>query len=570
MNPTTPPRSLFPTFVTLSLLFLASTGAPGAASAAGCPSGLAPVETQSGPACGTLVSAAGGQVDSYLGMPYATAGRWEDPQPMGQWTGTFDAKAFGSICPQGSAAFPESEDCLSINVWQPHGGNGLPVMLFIHGGAFIEGASASPLLNGLELAASQKVVVVSFNYRLGALGFLAGGFADGGTLDGNFGFKDQQTALRWVHDNIGKFGGDQGNVTLFGESAGAMSVGLHMHSPKSEKLFHKAILESNPFALPYKNPAEAAPFATNLEGALGCTNPASGPKGLACLRQASVTYSQIVAAQSSQSVVAPAAQQGFVDFLVWSPILDGTVIPGDPINAKFDRPTLIGTNLNEGKLFLDLIKEQVYKKTGAKKISGYVARHEILNLFFGTDTSSIGDQYDIPKYWGDATEDVGNILNDYIFTCANRFAAGQAADTSKVWAYQFRPLTTYDVYKGAVPDCVQNADPNVQSPICHGDELPYVFASWSGAGVTPSSDETKLTQTILGLWGSFAATGTPGGSVTWTALGTDKNYLLLDASPSVEKDPLDAPANCDFWDTIKYDLRTVPDSLFKASARGRR
>lgn len=538
-----------------------------AATAGSCASGLAPVETLSGPVCGAVISVTEGKVQAYKGIPYAQAGRWEDPAPPTPWTDPLDATQFGSTCPQAPTTASQSEDCLSINVWRPQDAADLPVMVFIYGGAFIEGASASPLLNGAQLAASQNVVVVSFNYRLGALGFLAGSFADGGALDGNFGFKDQQTALQWVHDNIPAFGGDVGNVTLFGESAGAMSVGLHMHSKNSEKLFQKAIMESNPFALPYKSPTDAAPFATNLQTALGCTTSTAGsPTGLACMRQSSVTIQQIVAAQGSQDVVGPAADQGFVDFLVWAPIIDGNLITGDPVKAPIDRPVLLGTNLNEGNLFLDIIKEQVYKKSGAKNISGYVARHEILKVFFGSDdTRKIGTQYDIPKYWGDATEDVGSVLNDYIFTCANRFVASQAIDLGKVWAYQFRPLTTYDIYKGKVPDCVQNSDSTVQSPICHGDELPYVFDSWKGAGVTPSDDETKLTQAILGLWGSFAATGAPSGTATWTAFGTGKNYLLLDASPLTQKDPLDAPANCDFWDTIGYDLRTVPNTLFKAT-----
>ncbi len=248
------------------------------------------IETTSGPVCGATMEATfegKGRVEaaSYLGIPYAVS-------PVGprrwQYSGLFAghaplvATAYGSSCPQnvvaaGAAgagdrcadgrrlAAGESEDCLFLNVWTPSGadaGGSLPVMVFLHGGAFVAGsgnAESGPdgrrgnLYDGTFLAATGPAVVVTFNYRLGALGFLE---RDGAA---NFGLADQLLALEWVRRNIAAFGGDPGNVTLFGESAGAKSAGIHVFaSSKSQGLFHAAILESDAFGLPYKGRQEAA------------------------------------------------------------------------------------------------------------------------------------------------------------------------------------------------------------------------------------------------------------------------------------------------------------------------
>ena len=194
---------------------------------------------------------------AYRGIPYAQppvgALRWAAPQPLPAWTSPRSATAFGAICPQDGTATGDSEDCLFLNVWTPQAavqrGKRLPVMVFFHGGAFVYGAGSLPAYDGSYLAASGNVVVVTLNYRLGALGFLS--VPELG-LTGNYGILDQRLALRWVARNIRAFGGDPDKVTLFGQSAGAMSVGLHLFSiPDGRKLFRAAIMESNPLALPY-------------------------------------------------------------------------------------------------------------------------------------------------------------------------------------------------------------------------------------------------------------------------------------------------------------------------------
>ena len=184
----------------------------------------------------------------YRGIPYAAPPtgdlRWRPPAPVQSWNGTRDATVFSAMCPQPSTSNPTaggmSEDCLYLNVWTPakNADDKLPVMVFIHGGAFAEGTGSDPLYNGTALA-RKGVVVVTLNYRMGALGFLTHPQLDKESItnsSGNYGLLDQQAALRWVQKNIGAFGGDPSRVTIFGQSAGGSSILVHLVSPQSKGL----------------------------------------------------------------------------------------------------------------------------------------------------------------------------------------------------------------------------------------------------------------------------------------------------------------------------------------------
>src|SRR5215813_12627894 len=213
-----------------------------------------------GKVCGLAIEApanTGRALYSYRGIPYALPPvgdlRWAPPQPHPRWSQLRSATSFGAVCPQDGVSTGDSEDCLFLNIWAPRDAVGhdkrLPVMVFFHGGFFVFGAGSLPAYDGSYLAASGNVVVVTLNYRLGALGFLT--VPELG-LTGNYGILDQRMALQWVAENIAAFGGDPTKVTIFGESAGAMSVGLHLFSiPQDRSLFRAAIMESNPLALPY-------------------------------------------------------------------------------------------------------------------------------------------------------------------------------------------------------------------------------------------------------------------------------------------------------------------------------
>ncbi|WP_306296650.1 carboxylesterase family protein [Candidatus Entotheonella palauensis] len=188
----------------------------------------------------------------FKGIQYATAERWKAPvrtQPQGRVA----AKHFGKMCAQDSLLRPfneqqMSEECLYLNIWAPDQAKDLPVMVFIHGGAFYIGSGSNPLYTGTQLAANPKhpkMVVVTLNYRLGIFGFL---YNDATT--GNYGIQDQMAAIEWVHDNIQAFGGDPAKVTLVGESAGAMSIGIHLAIPKSQSWFRSVIMESPYYGIP--------------------------------------------------------------------------------------------------------------------------------------------------------------------------------------------------------------------------------------------------------------------------------------------------------------------------------
>src|SRR6185369_7545396 len=208
-------------------------------------------------AAGELRGAHENGVAVFRGVPYAAAPvgelRFRPPAPVPPWQGVRDATTDGPIAPQGRSRLahimgdferPQSEDCLTLNVWTPAADSKKrPVLVWIHGGAFASGAGSLPWYSGERLAANGDVVVVGVNYRLGALGFLC----LPGVSDGNLGLLDQVAALRYVRDNIAKFGGDPDNVTVVGQSAGAASIAIMMTMPQAQGLFRRAVLQSTPF-----------------------------------------------------------------------------------------------------------------------------------------------------------------------------------------------------------------------------------------------------------------------------------------------------------------------------------
>jgi len=244
------------------------------------------VETKCGPVRGLKE----GSVNVWRGLPYAQApvgeGRFRAPQPPQPWTEVREVSAFGAVAPQlsvglesrfnvrpGAAQLPaQSEDCLFLNVWAPAAPGNYPVMVWVHGGSFVTGSGSMPLYDGARFAAQGEVVVVTLNYRLGALGFLH--LADlGPGFDNNLGLLDQVAALRWVQQNIAAFGGDPGRVTIFGESAGAMSIAALLGMPAAEGLFQAAILQSG--AVRAQPPERAKAVVQGMLRELGISDPAA-------------------------------------------------------------------------------------------------------------------------------------------------------------------------------------------------------------------------------------------------------------------------------------------------------
>jgi len=505
---------------------------------------IGPVMTSSGAVCGKTIEVAGASAWTFQGIPYAESpagmNRWTPPTPKAPWQGNMQAIQFGPICPQPNPppiVPAPNEDCLSVNVWTPEGAtstSALPVMVFIYGGSYLTGSSALPVYDGTYLAGTENVVIVTFNYRVGALGFLGGVFG----LKGNYGFLDQQLALQWVQSNIMNFGGDPTHVTIFGESAGAMSVGLHLLSaPMSENLFVAAMMESNPFALPYKDPTAAGQIGTQFAQSLMCAD-------LRCLLAADV--GAIIQAETNPLLELSVVQGGFEDLLVWAPIVDGTVITKQPIESVrqdgFRKPTLLGTNHDEGTLFVYSLVAQLAPITGKTTLDAATYEFVLLALFTGSNLNPILQLY--PADPVDSAPIASQVLTDYLFFCANRFAASKGGPD--VYAYEFNQVSNFNIWPD-VPQCA--------GMVCHGDELPYVFNSATLFGGMFTPPEELLSQAMVAYWADFSRPGhDPNRSgknpVRWPRF-TGENYLLLNTPISTAIDP---PHNCDFWDTIGYDI----------------
>src|SRR5215468_3655441 len=324
-------------------------GALAAAAPAASASTLGGRDAAGGPVTGTANGAvrglANGAVKEFLGIPYAAppvgALRWQPPQPAASWSGVRDATQFAPHCPQSASPFGQastSEDCLYLNVFTPshqQAGSHFPVMVWIHGGALVTGESNDYDPTAL---ATDGVTVVTINYRLGALGFLAHpALADSSGQSGDYGLMDQQAALRWVQSNIAAFGGDPQNVTVFGESAGGLSTLSQVASPQASGLFERAIVESGSYNLTQASLAAAEAAGAAFAAKAGCASQTA-----ACLR--SLPVSTILASENTAG---------------YTPNLNSEVLPqtlGTAFSTgAFNRvPIINGTNHDEWRLFVAL------------------------------------------------------------------------------------------------------------------------------------------------------------------------------------------------------------------------
>ncbi len=348
---------------------------------------------------GKVAGTATGDMVSFLGIPFAQppvgALRWTPPQSPAAHAATLQATAFGNACPQAPGAVRSSaEDCLYLNVWKPTGakpGDRLPVVFYIHGGAFTLGSGEM----GPSPLASQGVVVVSFNYRLGALGYLANKALRAANKDGslgNFAVMDQLAALGWVQKNIAAFGGDAGNVTLWGTSAGATQSFSLLQSPKAKGLFHRAVMQSGG-AAEFSNPSMDSALAVGDTAVknLGCSDAADV---VACLRALPVS--------------ALLTQVG----LKWRPTVDAQVITQVPARAfasgNFNQvPVMIGGVYDEGTLFVD-----------PKLIADYYPLYLRGLAPAGYDTTAIEAAYPIGNYAVPA-QGVARAMGDAMYACGN-------------------------------------------------------------------------------------------------------------------------------------------------------
>jgi para-nitrobenzyl esterase len=379
-------------------------------------------------------------------------------------------------------------------------------------------------------------VVVTLNYRLGILGFLShpalsGASADG--VSGNYGLLDQQAALRWVRDNIARFGGDPGNVTLFGESAGGLSVSSQLASPAAAGLFHKAIIESGAYSLEQPTLAAAETDGLAFGNAAGC-----GAQDLACLR--GLTVAQVLTAQGFPP-------NGFV------PTMDGKLLPRS-IGAAFESgqfnrvPVMTGSNGNEFSLISAFLFDLVPAAAGGLgpvTDANYPTALAIVRQLFGIDKAS----ETIEAVYASAAlpsraDTIDAIGTDAAFACRMRTAARGLSQYAPVYAYEFND-----------PNAPMMFLPPVRTAwgAYHASELQYLFDMPVRAGATPApftADQRRLAAEMVGAWTRFARTGTPNaaGAAAWPAYSAGADQLMsLEPAASQPSASFGTRHHCAFW-----------------------
>ena len=470
-----------------------------------------------------------GTVDEFLGLPYAAPPtgnlRWRSPAPPAAWDGVRDATQFGPSCPQvlDPKLNPElppgaiSEDCLYLNVYAPppsmNDQGGRPVLVWIHGGGLVQDGARD--YDGSKLAAD-GIVVVTINYRLGALGFLAHPALASHGAAGNYGLMDQQAALRWVQRNIARFGGDPHNVTIAGQSAGGLSVLAQMVSPGARGLFQRAIVQSGAFALNQRPLATAEAAGEAFATAVGCPD-----QSAACLRN--VPVSDLV---SKFGVEIPGVVDGSV---LTQPI--GTALA----TGQFARvPIINGITHDEELLFVAVLGLTVSQGTdiplAGSPVSPANYQADIAQALGVSDTraAAIAAEYPLSAY-PNAVVAFTFLVSDASFACpalqVDRLTAARGVPT---YAYQFND---------------DNAPLFKLGLATHGSELSYLF----GSPATLTADQQALAASMRTDWARFARTGNPSSdALPWPSFDGTRVLSLVPLQSQVTTDFATAH-HCSFW-----------------------
>ena len=465
----------------------------------------------------------GHDVRAFKGIPYAEPPvgerRWTAPIAAGPWKGVLDARNFGATCvetqypPQSLfAVYPpkSSEDCLSLNVWTPQDAKDAPVIVWIHGGAFVRGSSWDPQYDGTHFA-EHGVVFVSLNYRLGSLGWLALPELSAESphgASGNYGLLDQIEALKWVKKNVSAFGGDPGNVTIMGESAGGLSIALLLTSPLARGLFHKAIGES----LGIYSLSELKQTNHGL--------PSAEQKGTVLQKALGAIDLKAMRAIDAKTVINSPAYRG-------GPIVDGWAVPRQMVDT-FDRkeeamvPVLMGFNRNE-----------IYPV--------------LIELFFPSNVPTSSEVYEaeIHKRYGDLAPEYLRLYPSHDINGSMRAAIG---DTIFGWSAE---RIVRDEARAGMPAYLYFFDHSYpaaqarQYHAFHGSELPYVFGHIGDRERLPANwplpdgpKEQALSDAMIAYWTSFARTGVPKApkQPDWPAFAPSKCYMYFSDTPNALTD----------------------------------
>lgn len=482
------------------------------------------VTTSLGIVTGLFVTNKNVEYFSFKGIPYANVTeRFKGPTPMKPWQSTVMAFSDGPVCPQYEHMFkillthtPQEEECLYINIFTPNvpkeGDRNcpkLPVMVFIHGGGFIMGSSTSFMVGPEYFMEGKDVIIVTFNYRVGFFGFLSTGSED---AQGNAGMKDQVEALKWVKQEIEHFGGDPSRVTIFGESAGAASVALHMISPMSKGLFHAAIVQSGAAMADWANieGSIARRRATRLAEMLYC-NTENTTTIVNCLRKMSVSAIneatlQLVTEEGTMLTTLPVTEPGEFYEEMFLPDASGNLF--DNLDTSSSVPLIIGTNKDEGMMML-LFGDQMFQHVDRNLhllIPSSVRKH-LTPEQLGARTQKLRQYYFNGESVTQATvKGFVNLWTDYLFmypTVEN--VRKLVAKENSVYLYHF-------AYIQENPFPFMKDMPKIDyEGVTHGAELAFLFcSSIFGQNMTDTvSNDYKMRKRLVKLWTTFAKTGSP-------------------------------------------------------------
>ena len=493
----------------------------------------------------------GRDVKAYLGIPFAAPPvgdrRWKPPEEVEPWTGVRPCVAYGPSCAQADLsqhvarplAGKNSEDCLYLNVWTPanRANAPLPVMVWIHGGGFIGGSGSAEESRGESLA-RKGVVVVTFNYRLGPFGFFAHPLLSaesGHNVSGNYGLLDQIAALRWIRENISNFGGDPERVTIFGASAGGVSVCYLLISPLARGLFQRAIAESAIIARPTLHLREAAYGHASLEKegemiahALNCDRE---PDPLAALRARRTDEILAISDPGKRLFVGSGNR--------FSPAVDGWVVPGDLLTTfaegtQLSVPLIIGTDADEGSLTFVL-------RAQATSVEDY--KSEVRN-WFPEDAEEVLRIYPVSGP-ADGRSALSRIQTDCAFAAPARSIAKSVSDTGpKAGAYLYHFTR------------VRPTEDGLRFGAFHGSEIPFVFCNLTLKADMVDELDRDLSTSMSAYWISFAASGNPNrdGLAEWPPYDDARRRYLEIGDTIQAKSNLKAEA-CDLFDRVARHQR---------------
>ncbi|XP_077554253.1 acetylcholinesterase-like isoform X2 [Haemaphysalis longicornis] len=516
----------------------------------------------------------------FYGIPYAQPPvgnlRFRKPVPKISWSGILDATIRPNSCVQAldciygnfngsmmwNANTNMSEDCLKLNIWTPHPDpNNVAVLVWIYGGGFYSGTSTLDVYDATTLVARENVVVVSMNYRVASLGFLSFG---NDMVPGNAGLYDQHLALGWIKENICAFGGDENRITIFGESAGAVSVGYHLLSPLSRRLFTRAILQSGYVTAPwgFQDNATARKSAKALAEALNCSTELDNST-LECLLKKDA---KLIIENESE-----VWGSGVVEF-PFVPVQDGLLIPNSTLDMSvvgtFNNETnvLLGSNANEGSYFLEYflelpatadpvnITEQNFTAVirALNPVKGEPPMKDILKMYGNVTNSSTEERLSV----------LDAIVGDYHFTCP----VVQLADLlsqAKASVYQY--FFSHRSSKNPWPKWMG---------VIHGEEIGFEFGEPFNASLKYEEVDKNLSDTIMQYWANFSKTGDPNRAipeavpnyVVWPRRDNKtKQYLVLNRNISVKQSY--QTQKCAFWDSIREKWKRPEEEIRPATSK---